>query len=153
EKLLSTNIVLDLSGMLVQEQVFLIRLIFELLHVRTLAGARLGRPLLFILDEGQVIAGQGNFSQKMLGLRHLGVRFIGGFQNFSVVPVELAGNCDFFVSFQATDDADRKAFGSVARMTREQMDHLATLKPGEAVAYLPRSDWKRPFLANVPRVT
>jgi len=108
------------------------------------------KKLLFILDEGQTIAKQHNFSIKMLQLRHHNVVMFANFQNLSVAPIEQRANCDLMISFQATDKADRDVFAKAANLTFEQAEQLAVLEPGQCCCFLSRSGWKRPFLAFVP---
>ncbi|MCC6680478.1 MAG: hypothetical protein IT445_06205 [Phycisphaeraceae bacterium] len=113
------------------------------------------KPLLFILDEGQVLASQHDFSAKMLTLRHHGIHLLANFQNISTAPIEMLGNADVLVSFQCVDSRDRTAFAKAAKLsTPRQVEELATLKTGECVCFLPRCGrgWGQPFRANVPRL-
>ena len=75
-------------------------------------------PLLFILDEGQVLASQKNFAPKMLQLRHAGICLSLNVQNPSKIPVEILGNCDAFFTFQLTDGRDRRAIARSFGSTR-----------------------------------
>ncbi len=152
-ELCRSNVVLEVDGLLPQHQAYLIRLIFEYLSLAARTH-RLKRPLLFMLDEGQILAGQEGFAEKLLQLRHLNVHLIANVQNPSRVPVEWAGNCDAVISFALTDERDRRAIGGVTGLNKAQQDYLSQLAPGECVAFLPRWEaWKRPFLAKVPEIS
>lgn len=145
-KILERNVVLDLRGLLVEHQAFLIRYLFEYMTLMPSSEDRY-----FFLDEGQVISKQEGFSQKILQLRHRNVHLVVSFQNCSQAPVELLGNSDLIVSFQSVSMEDRRRFASACNLHHRYIDTLAVLRPGEAVCFLPRSDWKHPFQTNVPK--
>jgi len=107
------------------------------------------KRLLFMLDEGQLLAQQRDFASKILQLRHAGISLIVNVQNLSVVPVELVSNSDL-ISFQLVDRRDKDAFGNAVSLTREQRDYLGQLDQGCCVCFL--SGTKHYFLARVPSV-
>jgi hypothetical protein len=150
-ELCSHNVVLELDGLLPEHQAYIVRSLFEFLCLAAMRVER-RRPLLWILDEAQVIASQSNFAEKILRLRHAGIRLLMGFQNPSTAPVELIGNCDALVAFQLVERKDRERFGYAACFDRNQMQYLSVLEPGNCVCYLPRSQQKGVFLASVPHV-
>lgn len=151
--LLNENLVLDMSGLLPEHQAFVTRLLVERVHLLSRSRERLSRRLLMVLDEGQVLAKQQDFPQKMLQLRHRGIHLVLNMQNISAAPAEMLGNCDAFVSFQSIDARDRDIITRVMNLPREQSQAIAFLETGQAVGFLPRSPWKRAFLGSVPRVS
>lgn len=152
ERLLDENVVLEVDG-LPEHQTFVIRYLFEVLHLLSERPERVERPLLFVLDEGQVLAGQRNFATKMLQLRHYGVHLMANFQNAGAIPIEILGNCDALCCFRSVDRRDRQAFGQVANLSAEQLELVATLETGSFACFLPNSVWTRPFVGRVPEIT
>ena len=150
-ELCSNNLVVELDG-LPDHSAYLTRAIFEQLRLAASHGFHFGREFLFVLDEGQVISQQQNFSEKNLRLRHARIHLISGFQNCSKVPIEMLGNASALIGFQMTDRQDRERFASAASLTPQQSLALGTLQSGQCVAFIPRL-WPRPFLAEVPEVS
>lgn len=148
--LIAGNVVLEVDG-LAEHHAFIVRYIFEYLHLLAQSGRPLDKPLLFFLDEGQVIATQRDFAVKMLQLRHHGIHLLANFQNASLAPIELLGNCDALISFQCVDERDRATFARAANLTSDMMAHLPLLKQGECVCSFPRLGWS-PLLCSVPRL-
>lgn len=109
------------------------------------------KRLLFMLDEGQLLAQQRDFASKILQLRHAGISLIMNAQNPSCLPVELLSNSDL-ISFQLVDRRDKDAFGNAVSLTREQRDHLSQLDQGCCVCFLSGVRCKGVFLGKVPSV-
>ncbi len=153
ERLLTSgNLVLEVDALLAREQAFFSALLFEMLHLLALTNRRPTRDLLFFIDEGQLLARQGEVASKLLQLRHYGVHLIINFQNASEIPVEVQGNVDGLVCFRQTDARDRAAIGRTMSLSRDQEARLARLDPGECVCLLPATAWKHPFFARTQPV-
>lgn len=93
----------------------------------------------------------GDLANKLLVLRHSNVHACLGVQHPSRVPQEVLGNCDCLVVFALQDERDRRPIAQAMNLTREQAVHLPMLEPGHAVCFLPRLQFKRPFLLELPR--
>ncbi len=113
----------------------------------------LKKMILFILDEGQILAQQPGFSAKILQLRHAGVILSINVQNpAALLTPEIAGNSDAFFIFMLTEGRDREFVRKSLSLTIEQTEALGKLVQGQCICYLPRSEFKVPFLAHVPKI-
>lgn len=152
QALLGRNQVIELDGMLPQHLAFVTRFIFEYVHLLSLGQKDRSKEILVFIDEAQVIAKERNFSDKLLQLRHSGIHLIENFQNLSEVPIQVLGNVDGLFCFQTTDQRDSRAIAQAARLTPDQQSRLAILDKQQCLCFLPRLDWKHPFLGTVPHV-
>ena len=148
ERFFCNNVVLEVDST-AEHQAFLCRYFFTYLLLLALAGKKLDKPLLYVIDEGQILSTIKHFGQKILSLRHLGVMLSINFQDASRAPIELSGNCNVQISFQGTDQRDRDAFAQAANLTREQADVIKSLRNAECVCSMVRGEWKSPFIAKV----
>jgi len=154
EDILLSNVVLEIDGILPEYQAMFIRYVFEFLHLLTLSGRKPEKPIVLILDEGQIIFRQRNLQTKIVLLRHHGIHLLVNVQNCSLCPVEMTSNSDLLISFSYADWRDRNAFSKCANLTVEQTAALARLDVSsrQYCCVLPRSNWKYPFIATVPFV-
>jgi len=144
-------VVLRLHSILGEHQAYIVRLLFDYLQLISRSSKRLERPLLLILDEAQLLLkSEANLAEKMLSLRHSRVHLCCCVQHPSLVQAEVLGNCQLHVCFSLLDERDRFNISKSLGLTQGQAASLMTLGRGQAVCFLSRSAWRRPFLLNSP---
>jgi hypothetical protein len=152
-ELLRGSSVLEISG-LATSQAFISELLLTRVELLVYANVRLSKPLLFFMDEMQILlkAERNQLTSFLLGCRHLGVHLIMNFQNASSCPPELLSNSDALFCFKQLDERDRQVVKRLANLNDEQSVGLSGLEVGKCMAFFPKSDWKYPFLGSTPRL-
>jgi len=140
-------VVIRVNSLLPEHQAYLVRFLVDYLQLQSRSGKRMEKPLLLILDEGQLLLkSESNLAEKMLSLRHSRIHLCVCVQHSSIVPAEVLGNSQCIVCFSLLDERDRFHISKSLGLNQIQSNSLMNLERGVGICLLTRSEWKRPFL-------
>jgi len=131
---------------------YLIRYLFDFVCLLHQAGTGLDKRLLLMIDEAQLLMERGEIADQLLKLRHSYLHLCMNVQHPHLVSPKALGNVDCLLVGALQHERDRRTIQQQANLTPDQSDYLPGLEPRQCVCSLPRSEFKRPFIIEIPFV-
>lgn len=131
---------------------FLIRYLFDFVCMHQQAGTGLDRRLVLVIDEAQLLMEHDEIANQLLKLRHSYLHLCMNLQHPHLVSPKALGNVDCLLVGALQHERDRRTIQQQANLTQDQADYLPGLEPRQCVCSLPRSEFKRPFIVEIPFV-